>query len=112
MAELEFEPTTEGGKALAFEYSLTGDGDEWDDLMGWFFAVAHVLHHSSMELIPAGWDYHHAPGCSTLGTDESYEEEILIGLWNDGTIDEYDLIEFGDALDVLYYALKAGGKDY
>lgn len=112
MAELSFLPSTEGGRALAFEYSLTSDGDEWGDCMAWFFAVAHVLHHSSMEPIPAGWQYRHAPGCSSLYPLDGYEEEILVSLWDDGTIDEYDLIEFGNALSALDDALKAEGKNY
>ena len=112
MTGLDFTPSTEGGKALAFEYSLTGDGDEWGDCMGWLFAVAHVLHHSSTEPVPASWQYRDGLGCSGLDSDESYEESILIELWDSGTIDEYDLIEFGNALDVLSDALRAEGLSY
>lgn len=91
-------------------YESTHDGDEWGNVMSWFFAVAHVLHHAG-EAVPASWNYRHYLYCDGLDTNQYEEAELFHALAN-GIVTHDDLFEFGDFLDREDERLKANNEAY
>lgn len=98
-------------KHLVQVFEQSADGDEWGNVMSWFFAVAHVLHH--LDEIPEEWNYIHAPYCDEDMRDpREFNESELAYLMAEELVTVEDLIEFGHWLDREDERLKAAGKAY
>lgn len=94
--------------------AISGDGDPWGSARGWMFAVAHVLHHTEPDLIPASWLYRDAMGCHGVdtGEDGDYPETMLAELRETGVIDGDALLYAGRVLDRYTDWLSAAGYSY
>lgn len=96
---------------LVDAYNATLDGDEWGNVMSWFFATAHVLHH--LDEVPEEWEYGHGLCLDYDPSDsEDFDEAELQYLMADDLVSVQDLIEFGNMLDSLRGTLVSEGKDY
>jgi len=99
-------------KPLLEAYNSTLDGDEWGNVQAWRFATAHTLFHIMGEC-PGEWEYRHGL-CfkEDLTYPEDYEEEEISYLLAEGLVSKWDLIDFGNILNINRDILVEAGKDY
>ncbi len=88
---------------LMAELRLTSDGDDWGNMMGWWFAVAAEMYERGIGP-PDEWRYRPSP----LGAKDpdAYETEFC------EQADDNALHLFGRALHRYAGMLKKAGKDY
>lgn len=94
-------------KDLEFEYSLTDD--TWEDNLSWMFAVADALWHTDSSLIPAEWEFRHAPsGCDWSEDSLDFPDSVV----HDAGATGEELLAFGQMLNAKDKAFRWAGVNY
>jgi hypothetical protein len=102
---------TAGYNALRTQFRITYDGDLWGQAMGWLFAIADYLWHTSPEDIPASWQFRHSPVCNGDNPD-NYELSTIGYMIVNGEITDEDVLTFGKTLGRYANVLRLAGRDY
>ena len=87
------------------EFRLTSDGDDWGNVLGWWFHVADEIYWNRDFPVPEEWEFRASPIGPQNEPDE-YETEVVRNMSDD------DLAHFGAVLNRYARFLKHCGKDY
>ena len=83
----------------------TNDGDNWENVMQWLFAIADYLTFETETCVPDSWQYKPSP----LGADkESYVFQALEEMALPGD----DVLQFGQVLIRVRDILESKGESY
>lgn len=89
---------------LKGEFRLFSEGDTWDEVMHWWFAVAGEIYEHRDFCVPHEW--HYRPGLWAIPDPEDYAADAT------RQADDESLQRFGALLNRYASLLKAAGKSY